>query len=272
MAMPGAAGLPLTEAVLRRYERLIRRTETTHSMVLEGFRSVREALEYADDSPVGLVVERSRLTSPDWKGIQAALKRHRETPVYVCTEPQMKRLSTVETPPGLLAIWSREPERSWPPRAEGYYAYFYQIRDPGNLGTIFRTALGAGLRGLLLSPGSVSPYNPKAARASMSACLRVPFWTDVRPEALIRWYQQDGMPLIVIHADKPHPLWEFRWPPRGVLVFGGETAPLPEVLSSLPGAHVPMLAPMDSLNVAVAATVAFYERLHARWHSRRDAP
>ncbi len=259
---------PLTEDVLRRYERLIRRAEATHSMVLEGFRSVREALEYVDDPPVGLVVERSRLTVPEWRGVQAALKRHRRAPVYVCTPAQMERLSTVETPPGVLALWSRRPERSWPPPAEGYYAYFYQIRDPGNLGTIFRTALGAGVRGLLLSPGSVSPYNPKASRASMSACLRVPFWTDVPPSLLIRWYQQDRMPLIVVHPSQSRPLWDLRWPPRGVLVFGGETVPLPDPFPSLPGGHVPMLAPMDSLNVAVAATVAFYERLHAQGHKK----
>lgn len=259
----------LTEGERERYGRLIRRAEATHTVVLEGVRAVREALEYAADPPIGLIVERSRLTDPAWKGLQAALRRHRDVPVRVCTPEQMRKVSTVETPPGILALWSRPPERSWPPPPEGDYAYFYQIRDPGNLGTVFRTALAADVRGILLSPGSVSPYNPKATRASMSACLRVPFWTDVRPEALIRWYQQAGMPLIVIHADKPRSLWEFSWPSRGVLIFGGETVSLPEVLLSLPGAHIPMLAPMDSLNVAVAATVAFYERLHARQRPRR---
>ncbi len=256
----------LTEEEFRRARRWIERFRVHHTVVVEGFRGVREALATVDSVPRLVVITPEWLHRPEWHTLARHLRGRRACNVRICTPAQMRQLSTVETPPGLLAIFRQRPQRTWPPAAEGFYLYFYRIRDPGNLGTIFRTALATGVRGIFLSPKSVSPYNPKVTRASMSACLRIPFWIEVPPAHLIRWYQQTGMPLMIIHPRQSTPVWEFAWPRRGVMIFGGETASLPRPFRLLPGAHIPMLAEMDSLNVAVAVAVTNYLRLYAEMH------
>jgi TrmH family RNA methyltransferase len=126
------------------------------------------------------------------------------------------------------------------------------VNDPGNVGTALRSALAFGASSLALGPGSADPYGPKAVRASMGAIFDVPVARvrDVAelPRRRVALVPRDGVALRDLEGDEV------------TLVVGAERAGLPDAV--IAGcdelAHIP-IARADSLNAAMAATVALYE-------------
>jgi TrmH family RNA methyltransferase len=124
------------------------------------------------------------------------------------------------------------------------------VNDPGNVGTALRGALAFGAGSLALGPGTADPYGPKAVRASMGALFEVPL-------ARVREPSELPGPRIALAARAGRPLDEVAGP--GTIVVGAEREGLPaEVLAACDEiAHIPIAN--ESLNAAMAATVALYE-------------
>jgi TrmH family RNA methyltransferase len=125
------------------------------------------------------------------------------------------------------------------------------VNDPGNVGTVIRAALAFGAASVVLGPGSADPFGPKAVRASMGAIFSVPVArvkdaTDL-PGRRVALVAREGEPLHALSGDV-------------TFVVGAEREGLPEdVIASCDAvAHIP-IAHADSLNAAMAATVALYE-------------
>ncbi len=104
---------------------------------------------------------------------------------FLVSESEMEKLSTMVSSPGIMAI-SRIPERIFEPSIlkQDHTFLLESIRDPGNLGTIIRTADWFGFRNILCSNDSVDAYNPKAVQASMGAVLRVAVYYGATDEFL----------------------------------------------------------------------------------------
>ena len=124
------------------------------------------------------------------------------------------------------------------------------VNDPGNVGTALRSALAFGAGSVALGPGSADPYGPKAVRASRGALFQVPVTRVRDPAELPR-------PLIGLAARSGRPLTEIEHP--GTVLVGAEREGLPaKVLAACDEvAHIPIAN--ESLNAAMAATVALYE-------------
>jgi TrmH family RNA methyltransferase len=126
------------------------------------------------------------------------------------------------------------------------------VGDPGNVGTVLRSALAFGADSVALGPGSADPYSPKAVRASMGAIFRVPVARVRDPAELpgrrIALAAREGLPLHELPAAEC------------TLVVGAEREGLPDAIVAACDdvAHIP-IAHADSLNAAMAATVALYE-------------
>ncbi|HKI92758.1 MAG TPA: RNA methyltransferase [Gaiellaceae bacterium] len=126
----------------------------------------------------------------------------------------------------------------------------WHVADPGNVGTLLRSADAFGA-GVALSPGCADPTSPKALRASMGAIFRVPLAEFEEPAGLrVALVPRGGMPLSELDAAG-----------EVVLVLGAEREGLPdEVLARCAErASIPQAAEADSLNVAMAGTVVLYE-------------
>jgi TrmH family RNA methyltransferase len=124
------------------------------------------------------------------------------------------------------------------------------VRDPGNVGTILRSALAFGAASVALGPDCADPFGPKAVRASMGAVFAVPVGRAASPADLPR-------PAVALVARRGEP---FRGPfAEGSLLVGAEREGLPgEVVAACDRvAHIPIRS--ESLNAAMAATVALYE-------------
>jgi RNA methyltransferase, TrmH family len=123
------------------------------------------------------------------------------------------------------------------------------VRDPGNVGAVLRSALALGASSVALGPETADPFGPKAVRASMGAIFRIPV-------ARVGSVAQLPSPRVALVSGAGEPL---RGPLQGTLVIGAERAGLPdEVVEACDAvAHIPIAG--DSLNAAMAATIALYE-------------
>jgi RNA methyltransferase, TrmH family len=123
------------------------------------------------------------------------------------------------------------------------------VRDPGNVGAVLRSALAFGASSVALGPETADPFGPKAVRASMGAIFQIPV-------ARVGSVAQLPSPRVALVAAAGDPL---RGPLEGTLVIGAERAGLAEdVVEACDGvAHIPIAG--DSLNAAMAATIALYE-------------
>lgn len=135
------------------------------------------------------------------------------------------------------------------------------VRDPGNLGTVVRSAAAAGADAVACTTGTVDPFNPKTVRASAGAVLAVPLVVDVEPGALLQRLATASVRLVgaVASGGRPHTAVDWRSPVA--LVLGNEAAGLvPDVAGSLDECTtIAMAGRVESLNVSMAATVLCFE-------------
>lgn len=140
-----------------------------------------------------------------------------------------------------------------------------RITDPGNVGTIFRSAAAAGASGLVLTAGSVDPGNPKVLRGSMGAVFRLPWLVENTPGEAMEWL---GRPLVVATGDGDTMLGACALATPFALVVGNEAHGPDPAWRSRPhtALAIEMAAGVESLNVAVAASVILFEAARQRKH------
>jgi len=150
-----------------------------------------------------------------------------------------------------------------------------RLQDPGNLGTLLRTALAAGVQQVWLGEGA-DPHSPKVLRASAGAALELPL-LRLSSEALmsrVERARQDGWQIVATAATAPKPYWQLDWCQSTLLLLGNEGAGLADPLLALADQRVsiPHSAAVESLNVAVAAAPLLLERLRQTLCAESRAP
>ena len=141
-----------------------------------------------------------------------------------------------------------------------------RLQDPGNAGTIIRTAEAAGFGGIIALTGSVDLYAPKTVRSAAGSILRMPVLTDVDAPELIRMLEKDQRQLIVTALEEAEDCFEADLPSRVALVIGNEGSGVSGELMEAAGLRVriPMDGEIESLNAAVAAGVLMYQINHSQ--------
>lgn len=159
-------------------------------------------------------------------------------------------LSSLAHPPRIVAVFRRAdlPRELAAPTGLA----LWHVGDPGNVGTLIRTADALGPAFVALSPGCADPTSPKALRASMGAVFRVPTGSfDDAPRPWIGLVPRGGSPLAETDLGE-----------RGTFVLGAEREGLPEDVAASCDllASIPLAEDAESLNVAAAGAIALYER------------
>jgi TrmH family RNA methyltransferase len=168
-------------------------------------------------------------------------------PVEVVTDPKvLAEVSTAAHPPRVIAVYRRSDLPSWEERPATLA--LWQLADPGNVGTLIRTA-DAFRAAVALSPGCADPTSPKALRASAGSIWRVPLgsWDDVAGRRVA----------LVAHGGEP--LASLDLTERVTFLLGAEREGLPADVERDADARIP-IAGAESLNVAAAGAIALYER------------
>lgn len=235
--------------------------EAQQACVLEGVRLIEEALAAA--WPVELVLYTSQL-SPRGRdvldGLSAARAEMFEIPAYV-----MDSVAGTDTPQGILAVFGVRPPPL--PAQMDFVLIADNLRDPGNLGTLLRTAAAAGVQAALLAPGTTDAFAPKVLRAGMGAHFRL-------PTIHLGWEEIEA-----VCKDGPHPLrvflaeaaagaacWDLDLRQPLALLVGSEAdgpSPAGRALGDQPVA-IPMPGESESLNAAIAAGVLLFEVVRQR--------
>lgn len=172
----------------------------------------------------------------------------------------LKAIATTVQPDGVIATAKRSNSQKQIPLT-GLALALETLQDPGNLGTIIRTAAAAGASGLWLSEDSVELDNPKVLRATAGQWFRLPMAVSPDLTKTVQECQQAGMQVVATLPTAQLTYWEVNWQHSSLILLGNEGAGLSTELAALADLQVriPLSSGVESLNVAIAAAVMLYE-------------
>ena len=181
----------------------------------------------------------------------------------VVTEEQMKKLTDTVTPQGILCV-VRQPSYTMEDiinhPGHRLIMILEDIQDPGNLGTIFRTAEGAGASGIIMTKGCADLFNPKVVRSTMGSIYRVPFFVTDDIEQTISLVKNAQIEVFAAHLKGEHFYDEIEYKDAAFLI-GNEGRGLKDSTASLADTYIkiPMSGELESLNASMAAGILMYE-------------
>lgn len=227
------------------------------AFVIEGVRLGYEVV--AAGMPVWLVFHSGHLNARGHGLVNSMARLGAE--VHQVSEAVMVSLSATDSPPGLLAVLPI-PKPPLPDRLTLALA-LDRLADPGNLGTLLRTARAVGVEAVFLTEGSVDAYNPKVVRAAMGAHVWIPIHVV---EAASLSERLEGLEIWLADAGGGVAYHEVDWRRPTALCIGSESHGPSAALGSLADGrvHVPMPGGAESLNVAVAGAVILFEIIRQR--------
>lgn len=219
---------------------------------IEGITSVREALA------TGVQLNAIYATRQGLHALpEIASSESRGTELFIIDQRSMRKISDLDSPSGVLAIAPMilfEAERLL--REPGVVLALADINDPGNAGTLLRSAAAFGIRRVLFGADGVDPYHPKVVRAAMGALFRHRIGvTNVQAlKPLLDGWQVTGL------TGSGRNIRGLDWPSKSVIIVGNERHGLAgwEALARRYAA-IPMPGGLESLNAAVAGSIAMYE-------------
>jgi TrmH family RNA methyltransferase len=233
---------PLLTSKGRREQRLF---------LVEGLTMLAEALS-SNLRPEAIYAVQTELDALD------SLVKNLDIPIYLVPERALARLSDLESPPGILAVFTtklRSPEDLF---AQGRpLVLLAGIADPGNAGTLLRSADIFGVAGVIFGANGVEPYNPKIVRASMGAIFRLPL-ALAQPQELLSAARSHNYTIIATSREGT-PLPAYVFPPRALIAVGNERRGVASWLPSWDSeVAIPHRGNGESLNAAVAGSIIFY--------------
>lgn len=231
--------------------------EEEEAFVIEGLRLLEEALQHGWAPE--LVLFTDDIDQRGWDVIngfrgQGVLTRQVSPEV-------MAAASDTQSPQGLLAVLPLQGQPQ--PQKIDFVLLVDQIRDPGNLGTLLRTSLAAGVDAVYLTPGTVDPHSPKVVRAGMGAHFQLPVakitWESIKEKT-------KGLTVYIADAEKGIPHTEADLTRPLALIIGNEARGAGEKAWDWADQplHIPMPGDAESLNAAVAGAVLIFEVVRQR--------
>ena len=256
----------------------------------EGLRAVEEAVQYADvtelfytkagrrdevlkaagNVPADTKEKSGNMNNANHNNAGTAKKRNEASNgirMYQVDEKVMAKLSDTKAPQGVLAV-IRTPEQNLrqlrPGTASDNNApviILDRVQDPGNLGTIIRTADAVGALGLILLEGCVDAYSPKVVRASMGSLFHLPVVQDVTAEEALTWCYRNGYEPAATALKNAQNVYKADISKKMAFLFGNEANGVAEELQAAAETRlfIPMAGLAESMNVAMAAGIILFE-------------
>lgn len=216
--------------------------------VAEGWRLLEEALRSECEVAMVLAAE------------TVDVKRLPQVRIVTLPDSLFQSLSSTETSQGVMAL-VRPPSWTLEQLFEGQALAMVLdgVQDPGNAGTIMRSAEAFGATGVALLKGSVNPYNPKCLRASAGSIFRLPVAGGVEERALLAMIEERRIEMFALAADGEMEAGECAFERPAALIVGSEGRGVrPGLRARAAGVRIPTVA-VESLNAATAAGIALYE-------------
>jgi TrmH family RNA methyltransferase len=232
--------------------------------VIEGAQSLKEALtDTFDNAPF---VKNVYLTEDGMARVQEEIDAiaHSEIKVFLITDQMAAAISDAQSTQGIFALcgfkeWTlhrllaKKPQR---------IAFLWECQDPGNAGTIIRTAAATGFDAVIFSAGSVDVYSPKVVRSTTGSLWHIPTLSDVALEDLLKEAKSGGYEIFALDGSSTHPLEEYvktHADKPQICIFGNEARGLPDEVFSGQRLSLSMNSVVESYNLSIAAAITMYQ-------------
>ena len=225
--------------------------------MVSGLNTLQEALQAEGCKAHSILIRKGK------QDLLNVLNIKTETPVYQLSENDFSKISDEKSPQGIAAVLQRPLTRLDDFHThKGIVLYLEGINDPGNMGTIIRSALWFGSDSILLSPGSTDPYQSKVVRASAGLVTHTKIYENVSAIDLSKLKQEHGLKLAGTVVLNGQSLKEFKLPDSAplILAFGSEAHGLSEEIQELCDHKITISrnGKGESLNLGISAALCLF--------------
>jgi TrmH family RNA methyltransferase len=253
---------------LARRARGVREGRVQGQIFIEGMRLATEAARAALDIEHVICTERF---ARDERGAQLfPLLGKARGRISLVSEGVFSSLSDTKSPQGIILLAARphtgraalEQQTNRPP----LLVVMHLLNNPSNAGAILRAAEAAGATGAATTAGTTDIFSPRALRGAMGSSFRLPLWTGAGFDEIMDWCKRRGIRAVAsdLRATRAHT--GIDWTAASALIVGSEATGLERTAAAKVDERIriPMRAPVESLNVAVASSVVLYEAARQR--------
>lgn len=231
-----------------------------NKFLVEGLRFVEESLTSNFNINAILI---SSSFGEKWKNSSSKSFINDETSVYMVCDNIFKSISATKTPQGIMAIVENRSLKL--DSKQGFYVLADKIQDPGNLGTIIRTAHASGALGVIVTKGTVDIYNEKTLRSTMGSIFKIPVIEDCNLE-FIKTLRNEGFMLITSSLQADKDFYDLNLTKNVIITVGNEGNGISDEIYELSDikCKIPMPGNAESLNASVAASIMMYEAVRQK--------
>lgn len=231
-----------------------------NEFLIEGFRFTEEALK--SDFEVSKVFLTDKALEK-WKAYNMESYLKTSTRLYLITPNILKQICSTEHPQGITAVVKNKAFSI--KNEDGFYILADKVQDPGNLGTIIRSAHASGALGVIVTKGTVDIYNEKTLRSTMGSIFNIPIVED-DDLSIVRKLKNNGFKLVVSSLKDSKNFFDVDLTQRVIIAVGNEGAGISKEIYEMGDIKVkiPMPGGAESLNVAGAASVMMFEALRQK--------
>ncbi len=182
-----------------------------------------------------------------------------EDKVTIASESVMKKLSTSDTPPKVITVAYQINLDMFDLKETNRLLLLDGVADPGNLGTLIRTAVAFGYEGILFTRNCVDPYNPKVIRSAAGNFFKIPF-AEIANSFTLKEFRDYQFVMTDLHDDNAHSPEDTPLDKKYILVLGSEANGISREILNIPHENVHIYTTdVESLNVATAGAIIMYE-------------
>lgn len=223
--------------------------------LVEGFRFVEEAFKSSYTVEYVVINDKFKHKIKEFDG---EFENQSKTKIFHVSESLFKWICDTENPQGILAVVNNK--ESIIENKAGFFVLADKIQDPGNMGTIIRTAHAAGALGVIITKGTVDIYNEKTLRSTMGSIFKIPVIQDNDLTNIVS-LKEKGFKLITTSLQTDKNFYDVNLLENVILTVGNEGNGISDEIFKLSDTKVkiPMHGDAESLNAAVAASIMMFE-------------
>ena len=235
--------------IIKNIKKLKEKKYRLNSYIVEGIKMVKEAIN--ENQEIALIAIRE-----DFK-IDFDTKKIK---IVTISNKIFNDISDVKTPQGILAVIKKNQNNQIETNQE-YILALDSLQDPGNMGTIIRTADSANINQIIINKTTVDPYSPKVIRSTMGAIYRTNIIEVEDLKATLKEMKLKGFQIITTDLKATQSIYDINYNNKTVVVIGNEANGVSQEILQTADKKViiPMLGKTESLNASIAASIMIYE-------------
>lgn len=235
--------------IIKNIKKLKEKKYRLDSYIVEGIKMVKEAI--SENQEIALIAIRE-----DFK-IDFDTKKIK---IVTISNKIFNDISDVKTPQGILAVIKKNQNNQIETNQE-YILALDSLQDPGNMGTIIRTADSANINQIIINKTTVDPYSPKVIRSTMGAIYRTNIIEVEDLKATLKEMKSKGFQIITTDLKATQSIYDINYNNKTVVVIGNEANGVSQEILQTADKKViiPMLGKTESLNASIAASIMIYE-------------